>query len=186
MPGAISWPFSISSGELVNDDARGVDVDVVAFKCQDVAAQVHAAVEVIFQRLEHRILGAGSSAATSFSSSIACASSVSQQMCSLTEACTRLPSASPLTLRHHGTHHFAHVGRRCRTDLFDRAGDDRVERFVVHLRGQICLDQRGLGLFLFGRLVATAVAKRLRGFEALLARGRRIASSSSLPSFEAR
>ena len=46
-------------GQLVDHAASGVDVDVLALERQHVAAQVHGAVEMVFERLEHGVLGAG-------------------------------------------------------------------------------------------------------------------------------
>ena len=46
-------------GQFIDDPARGGDVDVVALQRQHVAAQVHAAVEVVFKGFENCVLRAG-------------------------------------------------------------------------------------------------------------------------------
>ena len=56
VPGAISWPWAISSDSSRTTAGR-LDGLLVAVERDDVAAQVQVAVEVRLERAQHRVLG---------------------------------------------------------------------------------------------------------------------------------
>ena len=171
VPGAISWPCSISSASSWTTASAVSTASLVAVEREHVAAQEHVAVEVALERPQHGVAAAGELARNR----VVELELLTQPMprydpsASRTRAETRLPSARPpvrpITTFITWPMSLASLG----AGLRDRVGDDRVELGVVELGREVALDQLGLGLLLVGQLRAPAVAELLGRLEPPLA-----------------
>ena len=156
VPGAMSWPCSMSSASSRDDRRGGLHGLRLAVERDDVAAQVQLALDVALERAQHGVRRAGELRRDL----VRKLDLLTHRAPPAPSADTRLPSARVPT--------FAIVAFMTRPMSFGDVApvsaidsrDDPAQLGLGHLGGQVVLDELRLGLLDVGELVAAALAER--------------------------